>query len=289
MMKIKYLFLIFVTFTINAQIKGEVKDLETNKPIPYVNIWVENESLGTTSELNGSFTLAIKEKKNLVFSAMGYETQTVSSENNVIKLKPIVYELQEVIVSNLKNTKELEIGDAVKSSSRHLSGNKPWIYGKLFEYDTIYKKTPYLKEIIFYTNSEIKDAKIKLRIFHFKDSLPTYDMIDEDLVVTVKKGNKKNILDVSKYKIKFPKTGIVIGMEWLIIEDNKFIFSYKDSKSNTKISNENFAPNLIINYLEIENSFSYRGKWIKIKKIKDKKSGFINKVLTPAINLVLTN
>jgi hypothetical protein len=25
----------------------------SNKPIPYVNIWVENENIGTTSEENG--------------------------------------------------------------------------------------------------------------------------------------------------------------------------------------------------------------------------------------------
>jgi hypothetical protein len=36
-----------------SQIKGIVLD-ESNKPIPYVNIW-ENENIGTTSEENGSF------------------------------------------------------------------------------------------------------------------------------------------------------------------------------------------------------------------------------------------
>lgn len=288
-MKIMYLFLTLISFTINAQIKGEVRDFETNKPIPYVNIWVENESIGTTSEIDGSFTLAIKEEKKMVFSAMGYETQTISSKNKIIKLKPIVYELEEVIVSNLKNTRELEIGNAEKSRGSHLSGNKPWIYGKLFEYDTIYKKTPYLKEIIFYTNSEIKDAKIKLRIFHFKDSLPSYDMIDEDLVVTVKKGNRKNVLDVSKYKINFPKTGIVIGMEWLIIEENKYFEESKHYKSKEKFVNEFYAPAVILNYSSRENTFHYRGKWTKIKKFKTADSRYKDKVITPAINLVLTN
>ena len=146
-----------------------------------------------------------------------------------------------------------------------------------------------LKEIIFYTNSEIKDAKIKLRIFHFKDSLPTYDMIDEDLVVTVKKGNRKNVLDVSKYKINFPKTGIVIGMEWLIIEENKYQFTYFDPKKKTKISNDSYAPNLVINYSKTENSFNYRGKWYKQKKHKTKVIDQDETVITPAINLVLTN
>ena len=47
--------LIFINCSISAQIKGVVKDSLSRKPIPYVNIWVENESVGSTSEENGAF------------------------------------------------------------------------------------------------------------------------------------------------------------------------------------------------------------------------------------------
>ena len=33
-----------------SQLKGVVKDSISGQPIPYVNIWVENENIGTTSE-----------------------------------------------------------------------------------------------------------------------------------------------------------------------------------------------------------------------------------------------
>ena len=36
-------------FSLSAQVKGIVVD-ENNQPIPYVNIWVQNENNGTTSE-----------------------------------------------------------------------------------------------------------------------------------------------------------------------------------------------------------------------------------------------
>lgn len=69
----------------------------------------------------------------IVFSALGFETKTInSSETKTVLLNPKIYHLDEVIVENLKKTKELQIGDAKKIHHKHLSGDKPWIYGKLF-------------------------------------------------------------------------------------------------------------------------------------------------------------
>ena len=64
-----FLLLVFITCSISAQIKGVVKDSLTGKPIPYVNIWVENENIGSTSEENGTFSINTTAKgKRLIFS-----------------------------------------------------------------------------------------------------------------------------------------------------------------------------------------------------------------------------
>ncbi len=63
------------------EVKGIIKDSLTGKPISYVNIWVENENIGTTAEEDGSFSFALKGTKNIVFSALGYETKIVLSTN----------------------------------------------------------------------------------------------------------------------------------------------------------------------------------------------------------------
>ena len=274
-----------------AQIKGVVVD-ENNKPIPYVNIWVENENIGTTSEENGTFQISATKDSNLIFSTIGFEKKICKlSETNEIVLKSIEYQLDEVKIEQIKATRELEIGNAKKIHHSQLSGDKPWIYGKLFPFEPKYSETPYLKKIVFLSNSEKKDAKIKIRIFQLKDSLPDEDMLFEDVFVNVKKGMRKNVVDISKYKIKMPNNGIIIGLEWLIIEENKYLFEYTYNK--TKHSTINYAPSLVINYSEFENSFRYSGgKWIKSKinktKIKETKA-WDNKVMEPAINLILTN
>jgi hypothetical protein len=65
-------------FSLSAQIKGVVVD-ENDQPISYVNIAVENENSGTSSEENGTFIISVSESKNLVFSALGYEKKTVKA------------------------------------------------------------------------------------------------------------------------------------------------------------------------------------------------------------------
>ena len=73
-----WIFLIVSQFAL-SQIKGVVKDSISGEPIPYVNIWVENETIGTTSEENGTFVLATSSDKNIVFSILGYDKKTLKA------------------------------------------------------------------------------------------------------------------------------------------------------------------------------------------------------------------
>lgn len=288
-----FLWLILFCFSATAQINGVVVD-ESGKPIPYVNIWVENENIGTTSDENGAFKINTSEDKILVFSSVGFEVKkTLVKEGERVVLKEAVYKLGEVVISKRKQDKEIEIGDAERIHHRQLSGDKPWIYGKLFEQDTIYKKTPFLKKIVFYSDSDKKDAKLKIRIFEFNDSIPTNDLLSEDLIVTVKKGMRKNVIDISKYNLRFPEKGIVIGLEWMIIEENRADFEYKDHQTKKLIKLEDYAPSLVVNYSDKENAFTYsQGKWLRSKVFlteKKSKEPWYNRVMMPAINLILSN
>lgn len=289
MKNIIYFFLL-ITSTISAQVNGIVVNDKGN-PVPYVNIWVENENIGATADENGVFEIQTSLDKVLVFSSVGYEIKkTTIKDNDKVILKQAIFKLEELVVSNRKKDKEIEVGDAKKIHHTQLSGDKPWIYGKLFEYDSTYKMTPYLKKIVFFSDSEKKDAKLKIRIFEFNGSIPTNDLLVEDLIVTVKKGMRKNEIDISKYNIKFPEKGIVVGLEWMIIEENKYTFEYKTT--NKTVKEEYYAPSLVVNYSEVENSVNYmQGKWSRSKISHTDKNDkpWYNTVMMPAINLILTN
>ena len=59
-----------------SQIKGTVKDVHGN-PLPYVNIYIENTYINTTTNELGNYELNYFEKKNvpLIFQYLGYKTE----------------------------------------------------------------------------------------------------------------------------------------------------------------------------------------------------------------------
>ena len=283
------LLILVVSNSIYSQFKGIVLD-ESNKPISYVNIWVENENIGTTSNEDGEFLINTTNEKILVFSAVGFETKKIKiSNNDKVVLQTAIYNLEEIVITKSKGSIEREIGNFKKSIGSHLSGSVPWIYAKRFEFDGVYKKTPFLKNAIVFTKSKIKNAKFKLRIFSvMENGFPGEDLLKEDIIVVVKSGKIKNVIDLTKFNIIFPDNGIFIAYEWMIIEENKYLYkSFSKESSNTY--SITYAPAVMVHKVETENTVAYReGKWIS-RKGSSLKENMNKVVIEPAINLTLTN
>ena len=288
----RLLFLLLLTsISLSAQVKGVVLDSISGKPIAYTNIWVENENIGTTSEENGTFSLDIKEEKNIIFSALGYETKTLkSTEIAKVSLVQKVYELEEVILEMPKQTKEIEIGNSIKRFYLPESQKIPWIFAKKFNLDDENPDVKFVKDLIFYTYSEVEYGKFRARVYDIKDNgLPGEDLIYDEIIVNVKRGKKKTIVNVSKYNIQIPKEGIIVGFESLIIEENKCLQKAREFKSKKVIEIDNFSPHILYYYSDKEISYASRiNKWTKqlfsMYSNRDKKE-----ILAPAINITLTN
>lgn len=294
--------LIVILFLFNAkfcfsQLKSLIIDSQTKEKIPFVNIWVENENIGTTSNLKGEFILNIDKPKNILFSAIGFETKKVSSDSikNIVELKPVITELEEIIINSKKNTQELIIGEFKKSkiNSYFGSGTKPWIAARYYGYKDVYEKTPYLKTIRILTNSDVKDSKFNIRLYGVnKNGGPENYIYDQNIIGIAKKGKKTTEIDISKLNIKIPENGIFIAIEWLIIEKNKYEYKYTMEDSRKKLNGISYEPAIGTIPAETdENSWLFtKGKWKKIWKrigmIKKYKGG---KYSLMAIELTLSN
>lgn len=298
----KFLVLFLISFSLSAQIKGVVKDSISGEPIPFVNIWVESETIGTTSEPNGSFSLDIKEEKVLVFSALGYEVKKASSKSEVILLKPKVFELKEVVIEQPKFSKEIEVGNYETSGFRIGLGNiNSAVYFK--PYDEMITH-PFLKEIKFLTKSEVENAKIRITFLSVNtDNSPGESLIDEEIIVSVKKGKSKNIVDLTEYRFKIPLVGFFISFEKLLIEDNKHYseYTYKDNQGN-KVTRKSMSIEPELCFIPIEYDIIWQstinGNWTKSKKhiLKNPKSyenllmrKYHDKYLVPSLKITLSN
>lgn len=104
-MKKSIVFLLLLTsFLVNAQLtlKGKVVD-EYNNPMPFVNVFLQGTTFGTTTSDDGTFFLKAKKfRGTLEVSFVGFQTQTIKVNKRTkylnIVLKEGVNVLEEVIV-----------------------------------------------------------------------------------------------------------------------------------------------------------------------------------------------
>ena len=284
------LLLLLFSVSLSAQIKGVIKDSLSGKPISYVNIWVENENIATTSEEDGSFSIHTAANKKLIFSALGYEKKTIkASESAAVFLNSKAFDLDEVVISNSIGTKQIVIGQTENTIAQAFD-NGPRMDVKFFPYQPSYKTTKYIKKVTLYTDSRIDDATIKLHFFSVDDNgFPGEELLKKDLIVTVKNGTKNNKIDLSDYNLVMPKKGLFVGFEKLMIEKNKKEKTIIDSNTLTTQIQKTYYPLVLYNYVEREALFTFSGgKWQKQMSENRTNAGKI-KVYEPAINLILTN
>ncbi len=297
-MKILYLLLLIFTTEISfSQIKGILKDSASNEPIPYVNIWVENESIGTTSNENGIFTININGNgKILIFSSIGYETLKINTHllDRVVKLKPKITELQEVVVKAKKQKNETITGHFKKSEINwYFACEKmPWIAARFFDFKENYIQTPFLKKIRVLTDSELKESKFNIRLYSVDDDGKPFDYIyAKNIIGIARKGKRITEVDISELNIKFPNKGVFIAIEWLIIDSNKYDFTYTMNGSKVKMKDIRYAPSLgTIPSETDDNSWIYnQGTWKKVWRNTGPINRYKDKYNLLAIELILTN
>jgi hypothetical protein len=286
----KFSFLLFLSISFSAQTKGIVVD-ESGKPIPYVNIWVENENIGTTSEENGEFSINSPKSKNLVFSILGFEKRIINElEVANVVLKATSFQLDEVIVARRFETKKVEIGQ-INNPILEAFDNGPRIDVKFFPYSDSYKKTKYIKKVSILTDSRIDNATVKIH-FYKADSngFPSDELLAKDFIGNIKKGVIRNGFDLTDLNLKMPKTGIFIGFEKLIIAKNKLEKTKINPITNVTTTQILYYPFVLYNYVERDFLYTFSGgKWNRHANDKTTGSSDKIKVYEPAINLVLTN
>lgn len=113
------LLLIFTSLALEAQtvqVKGMVKDANTNEPLIGVNVVALGTQIGAMTDVDGSFILNLPPKSKLRISFIGYETQEIqlNGEKTVdIKMKDISNQIDELVVVGYAVRKKRDVLGAV--------------------------------------------------------------------------------------------------------------------------------------------------------------------------------
>ena len=103
-------------------------------------------------------------------------------------------------------------------------------------------------------------------------------------------GSRINRFDLTEFNLKFPKTGLFIGFEKLMIENNKTEKTITDSNTNKSQTQKTYFPFVLYNYVEREFLYTFSGgKWNR--QTNQNENGSTGKMMInePVISLILSN
>jgi hypothetical protein len=286
--------LTIISFSSLAQISGKISDSKTGEPIPYANVTIEGKNIGGTSNLEGEFTINYSNNNStIIISAIGYESQkVVISGNSVyIKLESKSYDIESVTIKprRAKISKTLNSLKDKKTSNYAACNQSPWIIAKHFEYSKEYSNTPFVKSVGILVKSNIMQSKFNLRLIEANDDgTPGNDILSENIIIKAKLGKRVINIDLTDKYIIFPKNGIFVAVEWLMIDDNKMNITYTQVGEKKKHKGIRYEPMF---GLLTENGIagtwiSFGGKWHNTSLnhgAKDGKSSYL------ALELTLTD
>lgn len=223
-------FLGFIMFFCFAQmysqykISGKLKDLQTDKSIPYVNISVPELGIGTVSNSYGYFELELDNRsRRVVLSSIAYETEEARASDlafgKIIHLVPKAYDLPEVYIAAPKITSDLEIlglrnkkrGHSVGFGSRQLGTE----IGSVIDI----RDSFLIESAHFVLNHAKGDSLIfRLNLYDYRDGKPGEKLIKKDVFVRSKQKTGEISVDLKSFGLVVDAP-VLIALEWIRDDD----------------------------------------------------------------------
>lgn len=135
----------------NITVRGTVSDAANNQTLIGVAVKIKGATRGTSTDMNGGFSLSAPSNGTLVISYIGYTTAEIPINNQTqlnIKLKPSSEELQEVVVIGYGTTKKADLTGSIGSVTSAQISRQPAlnavqsIQGKLSGINVVSSEAP---------------------------------------------------------------------------------------------------------------------------------------------------
>lgn len=229
--------LIFLLLTWGARAQseyaGSVIDAETGQPIPFVNVGVVGRSIGTVSDVDGSFLLELPPNRlsgtDLIrVSSLGYEPVVLpfarfqkQKDSLVFRLQEQPISLQEVVLTNLPAYQVEEEAGYPGLSGKGIGywKDSAALGGELATLIRVEKGLRKLNVLFFEVLYNPSDS-LKLRL-NFYEPMPgsTYpgknlNKSGRNILYTLKKGNGLAVIDLEPYDL-WVRDDFVVSMELL--------------------------------------------------------------------------
>ncbi|WP_417885647.1 carboxypeptidase-like regulatory domain-containing protein [Zunongwangia sp.] len=307
-----FLFFVSVNLAQTKRLVGQVVDSVSLQPLPYVNIVLEKEEKGISTDKEGKFSFIVDKVSDttvLKFSFVGYTSRKITIkelQGKLLKLSPSITGLDEVKLYNVKEKHTKRINDfrigEIVGLGNFSGGQYPSTVAKYYPKPEGFDNVCFIKQIeIRYFSEEFtiyKETKFRLRILAVNsEGKPGQDLLNQNLIVEKSSNQFKSKINILPYKIAVPENGFFVAVEHLFIEENSYI-EEKDYRLNDTLVYKNvklkkygpiFKGVLVENTENFNAYFKDTNGWRKMNRLDNSSSLLSGKIPTPAFKITLTD
>jgi hypothetical protein len=204
-------------------IEGIIKDSRTKERLPYVNVGIIGKGIGTVTDNAGAFKITVNanDADSLKVSMVGYRPKCFlvadlkkGTGALSIMLDPNVTALKEVKVYN-RNFKEVILGNTTQSKSTNAGFTSNQLGNEIGEIIKIKKSPTRLKRFNAAISREATDSvKLRLNFYSVKDGMPDKILQQQNIFVTVQKGQDNISVNLEPYNIVV-EDKFFVSLEWI--------------------------------------------------------------------------
>jgi len=241
-MKSYSLYLLLLCFNIQfgicqVDLVGQVIDADTEEPLPYVNIGLVNQNIGTVTDEAGYFELEVPGNgfadATLRFSMIGFEPQDFTLQEYrdqkilTIPLKEKATALEEVVLTTKRNKYQTKILGNKTTSQLIYAAFTTNKLGNEMGFLVRGRKNPMIlkKFNVSLVENDYGPIRFRLNFYDLKDGLSNETLLNENIIVDTDIQSGIVSKDLTPYEIVIDQD-FFVAIEW--IEDlgpGKLFFS----------------------------------------------------------------
>ncbi len=246
---------------------GSIVDAQTGAPIAYANIGIVGQGVGTVSDDEGNFKLRLRENYDdqpLRVSILGYASfdgkvsqfKKLVRQNKVIKLEPLSYDLQEIVVapafSKTKRFGNRAVSKKLTDGFRgDLLGREGGIIVKLGER---YRPGVITKFRVFIVSNPYKEIKFRVNFYKLEGGLPGEPLSRKSIIISSKIKSGVFEANLEDYNVVVDDD-FAMTLEW--IEDFTLAGQYR--MGGLRFAMQRFGPKCVFRYASQDDWDAYSG------------------------------
>ncbi len=213
-----------VSLAYSQTVSGWVKDAKTGEALPFVNVGIVGRTTGTVTNNAGNYSLSLNNNSfdSLKFSMVGYKAQKFAVKDLAarqgalnISLIQEITQLKEVKVTNRK-WKTAILGNTTKSQGTTVGFENNTLGHEIGAIIKIKRSPTWLKQFnaSIVENVLSDSVKMRLNIYSVKDGLPDKNLLHQNILVTVHKGDKAISINLEPYNV-IVEDKFFVSLEWI--------------------------------------------------------------------------